>query len=1800
MSTIDKRIVEMEFDNKQFEKGVSTSMDTLDKLNKKLELSDGQKGLTNISKAANSIKLDGLESGIEALNKRFSAFGIAGMTVIKNLTEAGIQLGKNLWNNTIGQIQQGGRARAQNIQQAKFMLEGLGISWDEASEDINYAVKGTAYGLDEAAMACSQLSASGIQLKDDMKVALGGISGLAAMTGSDFSDIARIFTTVAGNGRLMGDQLNQIGQRGINAAATLGKYLNMTEEEVRDATSKGAIDFKMFANAMYDAFFKTAKGANKLTSGAIANLKAALSRLGEGFQTPWLEFIRDMALAVTPVIDAIKEGLVPGFGQFAEILKLISDRFTKFTTKIVDLKILDGYTKAISSGLRVIKLVLMAVFDVWSKVFGGPNLQGVKDFGDYLGTIVTKFANFISHGEGAKKLRETLTRIFTVMKEIYEKVLVPVGKVIGGIIVVVGKLLSLIINLAVYLYHITPPLDEIKERFFALIDKIQNSRTFQLLSTIFNNLVSAAKDLWAQLKDLAVQFYNLSSVQRIIKGLGNAFEWVKTKAGEAWTYIKTKFFEVLENLAGTDFSIDLSNIDLSSFDEGLNGILDKLGEFKGKVVEKFEEIKEAIVEWFKGKSIVTIISEKVEEIKQKLKTMKFQDFVDKLKDVKQKIIDFKDKVIEAYNEIKKALGANEKQTNDAFERFKEITGSEVDVSGSDIFKAGGAAAVGGLIYGLVQMFKGLKDASTNILAVKDALVQTMNAVTSCFQEMQKTIKAETIKKIAASVLMIAAAIAILALIPLDRLAKGLGAVGAIGLELWAFTKAMSKIKKDDLDSISKSCLMLAGALWIIGLAVVSMGKLGWEGAMAGALSMAIVMVVMTGVISALAILQDKFKSVDIEALTEDMILLAISVVIMSIAVKSMGKLEPDQAKQGVIAVIAIMGAIVAFSGAMMALKKYLGDLPMMAGFMLSLAVSMVVFSLAVAILGKLKPETMGQGILGIAALLIVIGYFTAVVAASKANMLALGAGMMMFALAMMALVIPVTILGKLKPETLGQGILAVVAMLGAFTLCAKLLGSTGGAGALALMGIAVAMVIMAGALTVLGLMIVPATLGIIAITAALLVLIVAGYLLAPVTVFILAAAAAMLVLGTGVLLAGVGFAAFGSGLLKTAMALKLLSTISAEAAEKIGTVLAAAIAGIAAGIGYLIKAIAIGIVEGIAAFLKALADASLSIAESLVVLGTNLLAVCYALLPLLLDFIGFAIAQVLIVTAKYTPDVVQSVMNILIAILTAINNNIYQIVELVGCIMLNIARALIDYIPQLVIICMEMVVQMIQAFIAALDIYGPVFILAYKNFWLVIGKLTLQLIEEMFGDLPIIGEKITEACENAKQSMTDSIADNNEQIEAARESAREIMEEYTVTMGSDEYKTKAGEAADGVTDQFIDTAYDKGERVASVGDFLGTTFGTNVQGGLTGASGGMPQSVYDNYIKPMQDVKADADKAGNDASTAFATTAINKIGEYCPDMKAGGEELVGMLGDGAKNGNVDVESMMKKLGGNDVEAFLDGAKEEGEIHSPSKATERLGKNLGDGFVNGADKSKTAVKNAGMSIATSALNGLKSKEGQSRTVGSNFSQGFALGIRGMISSVSSAAASIGAIALRKLKAAIDSNSPSKETMEIGKFFDAGFAVGIAKYNRPVDQAVENLGTNAIDVMRDSVSKLSSVMGMDLDNIQPTISPVLDLNGIQAGMDGIDSIFSRQQAVKANVEMSDWKSREYSSSLINGSINDMIKKSNENSNKSIDAIKALTEKVDSLEVRLDSGELVGGIVEKMDNAFGTRTMRQMRSN
>lgn len=292
-NTIDEKVVEMKFNNKNFETNVKTTMTSLDRLKEKLQLRGSEKSFQAIDSAAKSVSFDSLISNVEYLRKRFSVMGIAGMQVVQNLTNTVMTSVTKAKNFVEQAISGGGLSRAMKLDQANFKL--MGLLQDDAKQvaaimdDVDYGVSGTAYSLDAAASVAAQLAASGMRAGEGMRHALRGISGVAAMTGSTYEDIGRIYTQIAGQGRMMGDQLLQLSGRGMNAAATLAKYLNTTEAEVRDMVSKGKIDFQTFADIMDKEYGEHAKKANETFDGALANVKSALAKIGANFYKPLIE-----------------------------------------------------------------------------------------------------------------------------------------------------------------------------------------------------------------------------------------------------------------------------------------------------------------------------------------------------------------------------------------------------------------------------------------------------------------------------------------------------------------------------------------------------------------------------------------------------------------------------------------------------------------------------------------------------------------------------------------------------------------------------------------------------------------------------------------------------------------------------------------------------------------------------------------------------------------------------------------------------------------------------------------------------------------------------------------------------------------------------------------------------------------------------------------------------------------------------------------------------------------------------------------------------------------------------------------------------------------------------------------------------------------------------------------------------------------------------------------------------------------------------------------------------------------------
>ena len=325
---VENRIVEMEFDNKDFEQGVATSLSTLEKLKEALQFNNSSKGFTELQNSIKSIDFSPIENSLQSLESGFmTLLGSLKRNFFDQLSNNILNLGTQLYQNTLGQIKSGGQRRAMNIEQAKFKISGLGEDWDTVYKDMDYAVSGTAYGIDQAANAASQFLASGVQAGDDMKAALRGISGIAAMTSADYDEIANIFTAAAGKGIVQAMELNRISQRGVNAAAAIAQQMGTTEKAVREMASEGELDFNTFATAMNNAFGEHAKKANETFTGSMSNMKAALSRIGEIFYAPYLE-------AMIPVFNRLREVI----DKFKNAMKAEqNDAGESVATKIADL-----------------------------------------------------------------------------------------------------------------------------------------------------------------------------------------------------------------------------------------------------------------------------------------------------------------------------------------------------------------------------------------------------------------------------------------------------------------------------------------------------------------------------------------------------------------------------------------------------------------------------------------------------------------------------------------------------------------------------------------------------------------------------------------------------------------------------------------------------------------------------------------------------------------------------------------------------------------------------------------------------------------------------------------------------------------------------------------------------------------------------------------------------------------------------------------------------------------------------------------------------------------------------------------------------------------------------------------------------------------------------------------------------------------------------------------------------------------------------------------------------------------------
>ena len=188
--TVDERVVEMRFDNKQFESNVSTSMSTLDKLKKSLKLDGAAKGLESIDSASKKVNMSTLGNAVENVKMKFSALDIIAVTALSNITNSAINAGKRIVSAlTIDPVKSGFQEYETQINAVQTILantQSKGTTIDqvnEALDELNHYADLTIYNFTEMTRNIGTFTAAGIDLETSVS-AIQGIANLAAVSGS--------------------------------------------------------------------------------------------------------------------------------------------------------------------------------------------------------------------------------------------------------------------------------------------------------------------------------------------------------------------------------------------------------------------------------------------------------------------------------------------------------------------------------------------------------------------------------------------------------------------------------------------------------------------------------------------------------------------------------------------------------------------------------------------------------------------------------------------------------------------------------------------------------------------------------------------------------------------------------------------------------------------------------------------------------------------------------------------------------------------------------------------------------------------------------------------------------------------------------------------------------------------------------------------------------------------------------------------------------------------------------------------------------------------------------------------------------------------------------------------------------------------------------------------------------------------------------------------------------------------------------------------------------------------------------
>lgn len=1337
-TTIDERVVEMRFDNKQFESNVQTSLSTLDRLKKSLNLSGAAKCFDEIDSASKKVNMNGLANAVESVRLKFSALEVMAVTALANITNSALNAGKRIVSAlTIDPIKTGFQEYETQIGAVQTILantqhEGTNLQQvNRALDELNTYADKTIYNFTEMTRNIGTFTAAGVNLQTSVD-SIKGIANLAAVSGSTSQQASTAMYQLSQ--ALAAGKVSLMDWNSVVNAGMGGKVFQdalVRTSELLGTGAKNAIN-------MYGSFRESLTKGEWLTTEVLtetlkqfAGAYSEADLIQQGFSESQAKEIAQMAKTAeeaatkvktfTQLWDTLKESAQSGWtatweiliGDFEEAKDLLSEvsetignvigEAAQARNDLLSGGLSSGWKQLLNQGIadeagyiESIQEVARKSGDAFDKMvadsdnFSDALKKGLQEGVISSDTLSDAVHNLRDKMTGMSQEERKAAGYTSEMVEQIEKLdegikngSVSMDEFTEKILKPSGRenLIQSIWNAAKGLMSVIAP---IKEAFRDIFPPMTSEQLYAF--------TEALRNLTERMKLSETTSENL---KRTFKGLFAVLDIIKQAV--------TAVFNAVGSLLGG----------VGDLGAGILGVTGTFGDWLVKLDEfikqgdVFNKVLGTIVSVIK--TVATAIRDFVKVVAEKIAFPGFELFhslLERLHTRMSQIGDaaggMKSSVSSAFEAMGNALANCQfmQLLQAIWDAVKAIAGGIADAMGkvgSSLIDSIGNADFSGVIdllngisfgaiaVGITKFVGAIKEQLDSIGSIKESFIGILDSVRGCFEAYQSQLQAGTLLKIASAIAILVASLVALSLIDSAKLSAALGAITVLFADLMASMAVFNKISGQASGVIRSTTAMLAisTSVLILASALKKLGDLDAKQLATG----------LTGVAGLTATMIVAAKSLDKGGPTiikgaSQMVIFAAAIKVLASACEDLSALDWEGLAKGLVGV----GVLLAEVSLFMNTAKFSGQSVTTATGIVILSGAIKILASACEDFAQMNWGEIGRGLTSIGIVLAEIVAFTRLtgnaqhVIATSAALIGIGAAMKILAAA-------VKDFSAMNWSELAVGLVGMAGALATVTIAVNFMPKNMIAIGTGLIAVSTALLIMASALENMGgmewneiakgLVALGGSLGIMAVGLRAMTGTLSG------SAAMLVAASALAIL-TPVLsiLGAMSWTAIVKGLVSLAGAFTVIGVAGAVLTPLVPTILglsgAMALIGVAVlGLGAGLLAAGTGL-SAIAVGFTALAAAGTAGATAVVASLTVIITGIADLIPAIVAKIGEAIVEFCKVIANSAGEIGNAVKEVVLTLVDVLIECVPAIADGALKLIAGVLEALVQYTPQIV------------------------------------------------------------------------------------------------------------------------------------------------------------------------------------------------------------------------------------------------------------------------------------------------------------------------------------------------------------------------------------------------------------------------------------------------------------------------------------------------------------------------------------